>query len=331
MKQILTSLMNHETLSRDTTHEVMLRIAAGELSDIQITAFLAAMQLRGVTIDELLGLRDGLLETAVAVDLSPYEVIDIVGTGGDGKNTFNISTTACFVVAGAGYKVAKHGAYAATCVSGASNCIEQLGVRLTNDNGSLLRSLEQCGFAYLHAPLFARGMKNVAPVRKAMEIPTLFNLLGPLINPCRPACQLLGTANLEQMRFYGQVNERIGTRYGIVTSTDGYDEVSLTAPFKFKTRQEESIITPQELGLPQVLPAQIYGGRSKEEAFAIFRSVIDNEASEAQKSVVVANAAFAIKVFDAGLPLAECLDKARESIESGAARRVVERYTELNR
>lgn len=330
MKQILTALMHHETLTREQAHETMLRIAHGECSDIQITAFLSALQLRGVTIDELLGMRDGLLETAVSVDLSPYEVVDIVGTGGDGKNTFNISTTACFVVAGAGYKVAKHGAYAATSVSGASNCIEQLGVKLTNDGDQLRRSLEGCGFVFLHAPLFARGMKHVAPVRKAMEIPTIFNLLGPLISPCRPTYQMLGTANLELMRFYAQVNEKIGGKYCIVTSTDGYDEISLTAPFKVKTRTEEHIYSPSQLGMPTLTQADISGGASREEAFSIFKNVIHGTATPAQTAVVTANAAFALRLIDSSLSLDDALAKARESIESGAAAEVMKRYVALN-
>lgn len=330
MKQILTSLVSGQTLERETTHQVMLRIANGECSDIQITAFLAAMQLRGITVDELLGMRDGLLETGIPVDLSSYEPLDIVGTGGDGKNTFNISTTSCFVVAGAGIKVAKHGAYAATCVSGASNCIEGLGVKLTTDAGQHQRNLEKCGFTYLHAPLFAKGMKNVAPVRRAMEIPTLFNLLGPLINPCRPKYQLLGTANLEQMRFYGSVNEKIGTTYGIISSIDGYDEISLTGDFKIKTRRREEIFSPSDLGLPVYTQSDITGGATKEDAFKIFVSVLEGSSTQAQKDVVIANSAFAINLVRPELPVMDCVAMARESIESGAALKVMKEYVALN-
>ena len=224
MKQILTKITNGEVLTREQTCQIVRHIADGEYNDVQISALLTGLIMRGIKVDEVLGLRDGLIETGQPVDFSPYRVIDIVGTGGDNKNTFNISTCACFVVAGAGYKVAKHGNYAATSTSGASNVIEHHGVRFTADSNLLRRSMEACNFAYLHAPLFAHGMKAVAPVRKMLQIPTCFNLLGPLVNPCRPAYQLLGVANLNQMRLYSSVYEKLGIGYGIVNSIDGYDE-----------------------------------------------------------------------------------------------------------
>lgn len=226
---------------------------------MQISALLTGLIMRGIKVDEVLGLRDGLIETGQPVDFSPYRVIDIVGTGGDNKNTFNISTCACFVVAGAGYKVAKHGNYAATSTSGASNVIEHHGVRFTADSNLLRRSMEACNFAYLHAPLFAHGMKAVAPVRKMLQIPTCFNLLGPLVNPCRPAYQLLGVANLNQMRLYSSVYEKLGIGYGIVNSIDGYDEISLTGNFKVKTNTMEKIFRPADLGLPTIRPEELYG------------------------------------------------------------------------
>lgn len=198
MKQILTKITNGEVLTREQTCQIVRHIADGEYNDVQISALLTGLIMRGIKVDEVLGLRDGLIETGQPVDFSPYRVIDIVGTGGDNKNTFNISTCACFVVAGAGYKVAKHGNYAATSTSGASNVMEHHGVQFTADSNRLRRSMEACNFAYLHAPLFAHGMKAVAPVRKMLQIPTCFNLLGPLVNPCRPAYQLEPNAAVQQ-------------------------------------------------------------------------------------------------------------------------------------
>ena len=232
MKEILAKLLNHEELSREEMKNILVGITHSEYPNEQITALLTALQMRGVSVDELLGFRDGILETGVPVPLDCDRYIDVVGTGGDRKNTFNISTTSCFVIAGAGYKVAKHGNYAATSTSGASNVIAQHGVKFTDDLNQLNRCLDECGIVYLHAQLFAKAMKFVGPIRKALPFPTIFNLLGPLVNPSQPSCQLLGVANLDQMRLYHQVYQRLGIDYGIVNSIDGYDEISLTGDFK---------------------------------------------------------------------------------------------------
>ena len=330
MKQILTKIANGEVLDRQQTSQLVHGIVDGNYNDVQISALLTGLIMRGIKVDELLGLRDGLIETGHPVDLSPYRVIDIVGTGGDNKNTFNISTCACLVVAGAGYKVAKHGNYAATSTSGASNVMEQHGVKFTADNDQLRRNLEECNFTYLHAPLFATGMKFVASVRKMLQIPTCFNLLGPLVNPCRPAYQLLGVANLNQMRLYSSVYERLGIGYGIVNNIDGYDEISLTRDFKVKTNTMEKIFRPEDLGMSNVRPEELYGGTTVEEASAIFDSVLENRCTESRKNVVLANAAFAIKVIEQGKDIAECLAIARESPESGRALACLKKYVKLN-
>ena len=232
---IFNRLLDHEELKREETKDLLIAITHGELNDAEIAALLTAIKMRGITVDELLGFRDGILETGVPVPLDCDRYIDVVGTGGDRKNTFNISTTACFVIAGAGYKVAKHGNYAATSVSGASNVIKNHGVTFTDDIDKLNRSINECGIVYLHAQLFAKAMKFVGAIRKALPFPTFFNLLGPIINPSKPQCQLLGTATLDQMRLYQQVYQKIGIDYGIVNSIDGYDEISLTSDFKVIT------------------------------------------------------------------------------------------------
>ncbi|MFA4047397.1 anthranilate phosphoribosyltransferase [Xylanibacter caecicola] len=332
MKDILYRMLNHEELTRKETHDILIGITRSEFPAEQITALLTGLQMRGITVDELLGLRDGILETGVPAVLDCDRYTDIVGTGGDGKNTFNISTCACFVMAGAGYKVAKHGNYAATSASGASNVIEAHGVEFTADTDKLNRSMDGCGVVYLHAPLFARAMKFVAPVRRMLCFPTCFNLLGPLVNPSRPACQFLGVANLAQMRLYASVYARLGMDYGIVNSTDGYDEVSLTGSFKIVSNSGEHIYKPSDLGMPVADPESLRGGNTVEEAKEIFDSVLENRAQPEQRNVVIANAAFAIHVTEKGRKsIDECVDIARESLDSGRALATLRKFVELNK
>ena len=298
IKAIFNRLLNHEELKREETKELLIAITRGELNDAEIAALLTAIQMRGISVEELLGFRDGILATGVPVPLDCDRYIDVVGTGGDRKNTFNISTTACFVIAGAGYKVAKHGNYAATSVSGASNVIKNHGVNFTADLDKLNRSINECGIVYLHAQLFAKAMKFVGAIRKALPFPTFFNLLGPIINPSKPQCQLLGVANLDQMRLYQQVYQKIGIDYGIVNSIDGYDEIS---------------------------------GATEEEAKEIFDNVLTNKALPAQKNIVLANAAFGIQVYEKGKKsIEECIEIARESIDSGKALNTFKKFVELN-
>jgi len=331
MKTYLTKLLRHEELSSDETRQILLDITEEKYPSEQIASLLAMLQLRGVSIDELLGFRDALLETGVPVDLSPYKPIDIVGTGGDGKNTFNISTCSCFVVAGAGYKVAKHGNYAATSVSGASTVMQQHGVTFRNDRDSLLRSIEECNMVYLHAQLFAKAMKFVGPVRKAVQFPTVFNLLGPMINPSRPEYQLLGVANLEQMRLYVNALNRLGIRYAVVNSLDGYDEISLTSEFKIATPDYEHLYRPEDLGFKTVPQSSLFGGDTAEKAAKIFDDVLENKATMAQKQAVVANSAAAIKVMEPKKSFEECVSIAKESVESGNALKCFRKFLEINK
>lgn len=331
LKDILTRLVQGgDSLQRAEVKKLMVHIATGELSSEQIAAVLTGLQMKGVTAEELLGFRDGLLETGVAVNLSPYRPVDIVGTGGDCKNTFNISTCACLVVAGAGYKVAKHGNYAASSVSGASSVMENHGVKFTNDPAILRRDIEETNFVYLHAQLFARGMKFVGPVRKSLGIPTSFNLIGPLINPCRPAFQLLGVANLSQMRLYNSVLQKINVEYCIANSSDGYDEISLTGPFKILTRHAERVLTPSDLGFKDINPKELYGGSTAAEAMKTFDAVLEGTSTEAQKNAVVTNAAFTIQLMEPDKTLQECISIAQESLDSGSALRVLKKYVQLN-
>lgn len=329
--QIFNRLLNHEELQREETKNLLVAITQGELNDPEIAALLTAIQMRGITVEELLGFRDGILETGVPMPLHCDRYIDVVGTGGDRKNTFNISTTACFVIAGAGYKVAKHGNFSATSVSGASNVIKNHGVMFTDDADKLNRSLDECGIVYLHAQLFAKAMKFVGAIRKALPFPTFFNLLGPIINPSKPQCQLLGVANLNQMRLYQQVYQRIGIDYGIVNSIDGYDEISLTSDFKVTTNDYERVFKPADLGFDIARPEELVGGATEEEAAQIFDAVLQGTALQAQKNIVMANAAFAIQVLEKGKKsIEECIDIARESLDSGKALSTFRRFVEIN-
>ena len=331
MKEVLNNMLNHEELSRTETRDIIVGITKDEFPTEQITALLTGLQMRGVTVDELLGFRDGILATGVKAILDCDKYIDVVGTGGDRKNTFNISTTSCFVIAGAGYKVAKHGNYAATSVSGASNVIHHHGVKFTADIDKLNRSINEVGIVYLHAQLFASAMKFVGPIRKALQFPTVFNLLGPLVNPSQPKAQLLGVANLDQMRLYRQVYQKLGIDYGIVNSIDGYDEISLTGDFKVATNNYERVFSPADLGFVPATPEELVGGANEDEAAEIFDAVLENRALPAQKNVVLANAAFGIQVMEKGKKsIEECVEIARESIDSGKALATFRKFAEIN-
>lgn len=331
MKEVLNKMLNHEELSRTETRDIIVGITKDEFPTEQITALLTGLQMRGVTVDELLGFRDGILATGVKAILDCDKYIDVVGTGGDRKNTFNISTTSCFVIAGAGYKVAKHGNYAATSVSGASNVIHHHGVKFTADIDKLNRSINEAGIVYLHAQLFASAMKFVGPIRKALQFPTVFNLLGPLVNPSQPKAQLLGVANLDQMRLYRQVYQKLGIDYGIVNSIDGYDEISLTGDFKVATNNYERVFSPADLGFVPATPEELVGGANEDEAAEIFDAVLENRALQEQKNVVLANAAFGIQVMEKGKKsIEECVEIARESIDSGKALATFRKFAEIN-
>ena len=330
MKKYLSQLIEGATLTREDTHNIMLGITEQKYNDYQIAALLMALQTRGVTVDEMLGFRDGLLETGKKVNLDDYNTLDIVGTGGDGKNSFNISTCSAFVIAGAGYKVTKHGNGGSTSISGASNVLAGHGVKFTDNIDTLRRSLDEANICYLHAPLFAYGMKFVGPIRKALGVPTCFNLIGPLVNPCNPKNSLHGTANQSQQRLYTNIHQKMGDNYGVVTSYDGYDEISLTSGFKINTKYFEKVYTPIDMGLKYVKPSDIYGGNTAEEAMQIFDNVLENKCTEAQKNVILANAACGISLMEEGLTISETISKARESLESGKALECLKKFVEIN-
>ena len=319
MKQILYKLFEHQYLGRDEARTILQNIAQGKYNDVQVASLITVFLMRNISVEELCGFRDALLEMRVPVDLSEFAPIDIVGTGGDGKNTFNISTASCFTVAGAGFPVVKHGNYGATSVSGASNVMEQLR-----------RSMEQCNITYLHAPLFNPALKAVAPVRKGLAVRTFFNMLGPLVNPVLPAYQLLGVYNLPLLRLYTYTYQESKTKFAVVHSLDGYDEISLTNEFKVATSDNEKIYTPESLGFSRYRDIDLDGGQTPKEAAKIFDNIMNNTATEAQKNVVVVNSAFAIHVICPEKTIEECITLAKESLESGRALNTLKKFIELN-
>ncbi len=330
MKQILYRLFEHQYLGREEAREILQNITNGKYNDAQIASLITVFLMRNISVEELSGFRDALLEMRVPVDLSEYKPIDIVGTGGDGKNTFNISTASCFVVAGAGYNVVKHGNYGATSVSGASNVIEQHGVKFTSDINKLRESMDKCNIAYLHAPLFNPALKAVAPIRKNLGVRTFFNMLGPLVNPVIPTYQLLGVYNLPLLRLYSYTYQESGTRFAVVHSLDGYDEISLTSDFKVAMPEKEKIYSPELLGFERTTDAALHGGDTPEEAAKIFDAVLANTATAAQKNCVIANAAFGIQVICPDKKIETCIAEAKESLESGRALEKFNRFLSIN-
>jgi len=319
MKKILQYLFEHKTLSRAEARDVLLNISKNNYNESEITAFITVYLMRSITIEELQGFRDALLELCIRVDLDGFDVMDIVGTGGDGKNTFNISTLACFIVAGTGQKVAKHGNYGASSISGASNVMEKLGYHFKNDQDRLKKETEQANICFLHAPLFHPALKTVGPIRKNLGVRTFFNMLGPMVNPAFPTFQLVGVYSLEMARIYNYLLQQTAGRFTIIHSLDGYDEISLTNDTKVITNEGEQVMTPEQLGKRMVDAADIYGGQTADEAAKIFVKILKGEGSWAQNAVVLANAAMALHRTGLYKTYDDAYGMAVESLESGKA------------
>lgn len=330
MKDILYKLFDYQYLTRDEAKQVLFEIVKGDVPETQIASLITSFLMRSISVDEVLGFRDALLEMRVTVDLSDYSPLDIVGTGGDGKNTFNISTTSCFVVAGAGYNVVKHGNYGATSISGASNVIEHQGVKFSTDNDRFRKSLDKCHIAYLHAPLFSPALKAVAPVRKSLGVRNFFNVLGPLVNPVQPEYQMLGVYDLAMLRLYSYIYQAENKKFSIVHSMDGYDEVSLTNQFKVSSNNGEYLYMPEDLGFKTIKQNDLFGGNTPEEAAAIFRNVLSANATDAQMNVVIVNAALGIQTIDQQKSIDECIDIAKDSLYGKKALDVLKTFVEIN-
>ena len=329
MKALLNKLYNHERLSKSEAKQILKDIAAEKYNDAHLASFMTVFMMRSITADELSGFRDALKELAVKVDLSDYNTIDIVGTGGDGKDTFNISTLTSFIVAGTGQKVAKHGNYSVSSQSGSSDMLESFGYHFTNDETILRAHLEQANICFLHAPKFHPAMKAVGPTRKALALKTFFNMLGPLVNPSSPKNQMLGTFNLEIARLYHYILQDEDVNYGIIHGLDGYDEISLTSGFKLFTKNGEQIINPEDLGQKRIQQSALFGGNSVTDAAKIFKSILEGNGTKAQNSVVLTNAAFALKIVDETKSFENAFSEAKESLFGLKAKQKLEKLVRL--
>ena len=328
MKEILNQLIEYKSLDKKTAKEILINLAQGQYNQSQVAAFLTVYLMRSITVEELEGFRDAMLELCVPVEIPEYDAIDLCGTGGDGKNTFNISTLSSFIVAGAGQNVAKHGNNGVSSVSGSSNLMAHFGYEFTNDVDKLRKSLDECGLCFLHAPLFHPAMKNVAPIRRDLGVKTFFNMLGPMVNPSFPKKQLVGVFSLELARLYGYLYQKTDKHFVILHALDGYDEVSLTGGFKKITNLKEEIVTPEELGMKTIRQEQIFGGETVADSARIFEQILKGEGTEAQSNVVIANAAMALQC-GKGYNSEDAVGYARESLESGKALKTFKKILEL--
>jgi len=329
MKHILNRLINHETISKQEAREVLVNISKGEYNESQIAAFLTVYMMRSITIDELEGFRNALLDLCLSIDLSAYNAIDLCGTGGDGKDTFNISTLSSFVTAGAGIKVSKHGNYGVSSISGSSNVMEYLGIKFSNKADFLERCIDKAGICVLHAPLFHPAMKNVAPIRKSLAVKTFFNMLGPMVNPAFPKNQLVGVFSLELARMYGYLYQNTDKNFTILHALDGYDEISLTGATKTISNASEGILEPSDFGVENLKASEISGGDSIESSAKIFLSILKGKGTTPQINVVCANAGMAIAT-STGCSPKEGFNKAQESLNSGMALKSLKKLQELS-
>ncbi len=329
MKAILNKLYNHERLSKSEAKKILIDIASEKYNEAHLASFMTVFMMRPITVDELSGFRDALKQLSVKVDLSDYNTIDIVGTGGDGKDTFNISTLTSFIVAGTGQKVAKHGNYSVSSQSGSSDMLESFGYNFTNDEGVLREHLEKANICFLHAPKFHPAMKAVSPTRKALALKTFFNMLGPLVNPSSPKNHMLGTFNLEIARLYNYILQEEDINYGIIHGLDGYDEISLTSGFKFFSKNGEQIINPEDLGQKRIQQTEIFGGNSVTDAAKIFKTIIEGKGTEAQNNVVLTNAAFALTIVDELKPFDTAFAEAKDSLFGLRAKQTLEKLVSL--
>ncbi|MGB7394668.1 MAG: anthranilate phosphoribosyltransferase [Pricia sp.] len=330
MKETLNRLINYDILSKADAKKILVNIAKGDYNTSQIAAFLTVYMMRSITIEELEGFRDALLELCKAVDLSSYDPIDLCGTGGDGKDTFNISTLASFVTAGAGVKVTKHGNYGVSSKCGSSNVMEFLGIKFSNEADFLEKSIDKAGICVLHAPLFHPAMKNVAPIRRELAVKTFFNMLGPMVNPAFPKNQMVGVFNLELSRMYGYLYQNTDKKFTVLHALDGYDEISLTGRTKTISNGSESMLKPEDFGVKAISPSQITGGDSIESSAEIFVNILKGKGTEAQNNVVCANAGVAIATVK-NLEVKEGFEQAKESLLSGKGLQALRKLQELSR
>jgi anthranilate phosphoribosyltransferase len=330
MKHVLNRLINHESISSEEAKQVLVNISKGDYNQSQIAAFLTVYMMRSITLDELQGFRDALLELCIPVDLKDFNAIDLCGTGGDGKDTFNISTLASFVTAGAGVNVAKHGNYGVSSACGSSNVMEYLGIKFSSNEDFLKRSIDKAGICVLHAPLFHPAMKNVAPIRRELGVKTFFNMLGPMVNPSFPKNQMVGVFNLELLRLYGYLYQNTDKNYSIIHALDGYDEISLTGKAKVISNHAETMFSPEDLGVSEISQESIFGGNTVEASAKIFMDVIQGKGTEQQNNVVCANAGLAIATTNQ-IEHKLGFELAKESLLSGKGLKALQTIQELSK
>ncbi|UCS91587.1 anthranilate phosphoribosyltransferase [Echinicola marina] len=319
MKEILNHLIEHQTLGKEEAKEVLKNITSGQYNQSQIAAFLTVFMMRSITVEELGGFREAMLEQCVPVEIEEYDAMDLCGTGGDGKDTFNISTLSSFVVAGAGQNVAKHGNNGVSSICGSSNLLANFGYQFTNDIDVIRKNLDEAGICFLHAPLFHPAMKNVGPIRKELGVKTFFNMLGPMVNPSFPKKQLVGVFSLELARLYGYLYQNNDVKFSILHALDGYDEISLTGDFKMISNRGEKLFDPENIGLPKISAESIKGGETIEESAKIFIDILKGKGSKEQNAVVIANSAAALYTADQKLSFEDAIERAEASLKGGAA------------
>ncbi len=322
MKEILNYLFEYKRLNTKEAEEALLEITSGKYSDAEISSFITVFNMRKISIEELTGFRNALLKTSISIDFSDFNTIDLCGTGGDGKDTFNISTLSSFVIAGAGAAVAKHGNYGASASCGSSNVMEYLGYRFSNEKDRLKNELSQCNITFLHAPLFNPAMKNVGPVRRALRLKTFFNMLGPMVNPSRPQNQVVGVFSLELARMYNYLYQKSNVNYCIIHSLDGYDEISLTGSFKALTRSSDRMLSPASLGMPELKPTELAGTGEISGTSNIFMKVLEGKGTAAQNSVVISNSAISLATYFPQKEMDQCIEEAKSSLLGGKALKV---------
>ena len=329
MKEILDKLFRHQTLQKQEAQKTLINLANGEYNNSQMASFLTVYSMRSITVEELEGFREAMLSLCIRVDLDDFNTVDLCGTGGDGKDTFNISTLSSFVAAGAGLKVTKHGNYGVSSTCGSSNLLESFGCRFNNDIDTIKMSIDQSGICFLHAPMFHPAMKNIAPIRRELGVKTFFNMLGPMVNPSFPKNQMVGVFSLELARLYGYLYQKSNINFSIVHALDGYDEISLTGDFKVISNDAELIYSPEDIGLGRWSKKSLFGGDTIEEASKIFLSVLENTGEDAHKEVVLANAGLSISVVKE-INIKNGISTARESLESGAALKAFKKFIAIN-
>jgi len=314
----LKKILRQEQLNINESEAFIHAIANDEFSEVELGGILTAIQMRGLTLDEFKGFRNALESYADRVSLYTNEAIDVCGTGGDGKDTFNISTTTAFILSAMGYKVIKHGNYGVSSICGSSNVLEYLGFNFTKDEQVLNQQLEKQNICFIHAPLFHPVLKKVAPVRKQLGVGTFFNAMGPLLNPIQPKFQLTGTYSLELAKIYQVLLRDKRQSFKVVYALDRYDELTLTADARVLGNNSDEILNANSFGVEVTSPENLKGG-SIEQSANMLRSILGGHASEELINVVASNTALGMSCFHPEKQYKILFEEAKAFISSGQA------------